>query len=174
MDIFRQNKLLIRVVVALVAMNVLLIGLFISKEFFFKKKRHSEMVSDSKQNDKKDVSAALKEELGLTVEQVEQIKKLRADFFEKEKDLSAVIRSKRDSMNLLMFNKTTNENLVKQLAQSVADNEYQMELLRFEQSKAFKQICTLEQLEKFEGLVKEIKDYFKPDKPRKNKEPLRN
>ena len=170
MDIFSQNKKLISITVVLVALNVLIVGFFVSREFFPKKKREPDVFA----NEKKDVSSALKYELGLAENQVEQIKKFRADFFEKEKELSAVIRSQRDSMNLVMFNKTTDENLVKQFAQKVADNEFQMELLRIEQAKAFKRICTPDQLEKFEGLVREIKDYFKPNKNRKNDELLSN
>lgn len=38
-----------------------------------------------------------------------------------------------------------------------------MELLRFEQAKEMKLICNAEQQEKFEKLVKEIRDYFRPD-----------
>ena len=73
------------------------------------------------------------------------------------------VRNERDSMNTVMFNKNNNEELVKSLAKRISDNEYQMELLRFDQAKEFKSICTPEQLEKFEGLIKEIRDYFRPD-----------
>ena len=38
---------------------------------------------------------------------------------------------------------------------------------RYEQAKELKKICTPEQMEKFETLVLEIRDYFKPDKPTK-------
>lgn len=38
-----------------------------------------------------------------------------------------------------------------------------MELLRFEQAKELKSICNDKQQEKFEKLVKEIRDYFRPD-----------
>jgi hypothetical protein len=40
-----------------------------------------------------------------------------------------------------------------------------MELLRIEQAQEFKAICTPEQMEKFEILVKEIGDFFKADNP---------
>ena len=66
-------------------------------------------------------------------------------------------------MNELIFNKDTDSTLVKALAKRVADNEYQMELYRLEQAQQLKAICTPEQLKKFNGLVKEIRDYFRPD-----------
>ena len=109
-----------------------------------------------------DIAAVLEKELHLTASQVVQIQALRADFFKKEVLLNATIRAKKDSMNELMFNKITDETLVKSLARSVAENEYLMELLRIEQAKSLKTICTPEQLEQFGKLVIEIRDYFRP------------
>ena len=61
------------------------------------------------------------------------------------------------------------------LAKRVSEYEYKMELLRYEQAQQFKSICTPEQREKFEALVKEIRDYFKPNNqpPRKGDRPPR-
>ena len=106
----------------------------------------------------------------MTAEQTEQIKRLRENVFEKEKELTEVIRAERDSMNVAMFNKNTNEDEVKVLANRISTNEYKMEMIRLEQSKQLKTICTAEQLEKFEKLVLEIRDYFRPDnQPKINK-----
>lgn len=161
MDIFTEKKFLVRSVIVLALLNIISTGIFL-----WKGSTCSERPRDS-DNYKKEVATILEKELQLTEEQVEQIKKLRAVFSEKEKEISRTIKSKRDSMNAEMFKITTDDSLVIALAKGVADNEYQMELLRFEQSKAFKAICTPGQLEKFDNLVKEIKDYFKPDKPQK-------
>jgi Spy/CpxP family protein refolding chaperone len=131
------------------------IGVFLWKDIF----REHEMPFQANKND--ELVIVLQKELDLSKAQVEQIKKLRADFFSKERALSMNIRSKRDSMNSEMFNKTTDEILVKSLAKRISEGEYQMELLRFEQSQILKTICTPAQLEKFEGLVLEIRDYLK-------------
>ncbi|MBL7814994.1 MAG: Spy/CpxP family protein refolding chaperone [Saprospiraceae bacterium] len=157
MDIFTQKKTLVRTVAALAIMNVVTLSVLLWREFAPKD-------TTPRTKDGRDVSAILKQELQLTDEQVAHIQTLRDNFFKQEKILANTIRSKRDSMNLEMFNKNTDENRVKALAAAVADNEYAMELLRFEQSKSFKAICTPEQLEKFGDLVKEIKQYFKPEK----------
>jgi Spy/CpxP family protein refolding chaperone len=157
MEIFSQNKLLIRCVIFLALLNVFSISIFWWKE------SHQGPLLFPRNEDYHDVSGVLQRELNLTPEQTEQIKKLRSDFFEKETTLTATIRSERDSMNQLMFNKDTDAELVKAIARRVADNEYQMELYRFEQAQRLKSICTPEQLQKFNGLVKEIRDYFRPD-----------
>ena len=49
------------------------------------------------------------------------------------------------------------------LAKQTSAFEYQMEMLRYSQAKELKLICTAEQQEKFEALVKEIRDFFRPD-----------
>jgi len=157
MDIFSQNKLLKWCVGVLVILNVLSLGIFFCKEYTPDSRRP--VIPD----DFRDVSGILQKELDLTPGQTEQIKRIRANFYEKEKVLSFTIKSERDSMNIIMFNKNTDNNLVKTLARDVAENEYTMELLRLEQAQQLKSVCTAQQLEKFDKLVTEIRDYFRPD-----------
>ena len=220
MDIFTQNKLLIRLIILLALLNVASIGVFVWKDFIkhppqdtpqgnnrpprpedfkggrlprpedFKDGRpprpedfkggrppRPEDFKDGRPprpedaenrppqyNGSQDVSIILEKELQLTKAQVAQIQALRVDCLKKEQMLKAAMGAKRDSMNELMFNKTTDETVVKALARGIAENEYQMELLRFDQSKTFKAICTPEQLARFNNLVIEIRDYFQPHK----------
>lgn len=170
MDIFSQRKLLIKAIIGLVMLNLLLIGFFVWKEVIQADKRHGKAQYKSFEKEEgEDLAVVLQDQLGLSDAQTAQIKDLRTNFYKKEKVLEALIRSKRDSMNTIMFNKQTDSIQLHSLAKAVADYEYQMELLRIEQAQQLKTICTPEQQEKFEGLVKEIKDYFKP----KKKEPKR-
>jgi Spy/CpxP family protein refolding chaperone len=163
MDIFAKNKLLKWCVAALLIINVLVLGAFFLKEYSQHNQRP--IIPD----DFRDVSGILQKELDLTPIQAEQMKKIRADFYAKEKLLSFTIRGERDSMNMIMFNKNRDDSLVKLLARDVAENEYKMELLRLEQAQQLKTICTPQQLEKFDKLVIEIRDYFRPDnRPPKN------
>jgi Spy/CpxP family protein refolding chaperone len=187
MDIFTQNKLLIRGAIVLAVLNIASIGVFVWKDFIRSPHPNGQYINgrpprpeDFKDgrpprpedfenrppqyNGAQDVSTVLEKELHLTTSQVAQIQVLRADFFTKEQVLATSIRAKRDSMNELMFNKLTDETVVKALARGIAEQEYQMELLRLEQAQNLKTICTPEQLERFNDLVKEIRDYFKPNK----------
>jgi len=158
MDIFNQRKQLLRLVVVLTILNLFLISFFLCKDVF-----HGPL--SDKISDVHGVSIVLEKELGLSGIQAEKIKEIRASFFKKEKVLEEIIRSERDSVNVGMFNKNTNEDEIKTLARNIADNEYQMELLRFEQAQELKSICTPEQQEMFEKLVLEIRDYFRPNNP---------
>jgi Spy/CpxP family protein refolding chaperone len=184
MDIFTQNKLLIRGIIVLAVLNIASIGVFVWKDFIHQPRQDRQNISGHPPrpedfNDDRpprpedaenrppqyktfqDVSTVLEKELHLTPSQVAQIQALRVDFFKKEQVLGTTIRTKRDSMNQLMFNKLTDETVVKALARGIAEQEYQMELLRLEQAQTLKMICTPEQLERFNDLVKEIRDYFK-------------
>jgi Spy/CpxP family protein refolding chaperone len=163
MDIFYQNKMLSRLLVALVILNTFLV-IFL----FWQNQQPSE--KDTKPVGKDDfeyVSKVLQRELNLSEKQVAQFRELRNDFFKKERILSLKIRAERDSMNVAMFNKSTDDQLIDSLANHISMHEYEMEIYRYEQAKELKKICSPEQMEKFETLVLEIRDYFKPDKPTK-------
>jgi Spy/CpxP family protein refolding chaperone len=163
MDIFAQNKLLVRIVILLAALNIISMVVLLWRGFA------PPPPPPPPPHNFQDVAAVLEKELNLTSKQAEQIKTLRFDYFEKEKVILQELRNERDSMNTAMFNKNFNEELVLALARRVAENEYKMELLRLDQARALKSICTPGQLEKFEKLVIEIRDYFRPDNqpPRK-------
>ena len=158
MDIFTQKRTLLWLVGVLAVMNIAVLGTLAWKEF--SPKREPLVFPNKEYND---VSAILQKELDLDNHQAEQIKNLRNEFYEIEYQLAKLIRSERDSMNFEMFNVHSNDELIHHLARNVAENEYKMELLRYEQSKRLKAVCTPEQQVKFAELVKEIRDYFKPE-----------
>ncbi|CAN5533524.1 hypothetical protein BH11BAC2_BH11BAC2_16490 [soil metagenome] len=161
MDIFSQKKLLIRLVILLIVLNVASIGVVVWKDF-----RHRPghgMFPPPPPAHFSDVSGILQKELNLNAEQVVQLNHLRNAYFEKEREVLSTLHSQRDSMNMIMFNKNTDEQLVLDLAKRVSENEYKMELLRWNQAKELKALCTPEQLEKFEEYIVEIRDYFRPD-----------
>jgi LTXXQ motif family protein len=157
MDIFAQKKMLISSVVILIVINLVSISFFLWRDS--QNKRNESIPNE---NNALEVNTILKEKLQLTEFQTRQLTALRLNFYRKEKVLSKIIRAERDSMNAIMFNKDTDEKLIIALAKRVSENEYKMEIFRFEQAVLLKRICTDEQILEFENLVKEIRDYFKP------------
>lgn len=158
MDIFSQKKLLVRLVIILVMLNMALL-------VFFGWNTSHPPPPPPKEPNKEKLSDMLKKELSLSEKQTGDLRKIRNDFFEKEKVLNDIIRSKRDSMNAMMFSAGANDDLLKKLASGVSESELKMELLRVEQSHQIRVICNPEQLRKLESLVLEIRDYLKPDRP---------
>ena len=167
MDIFSRNKFLLRLVFVLVGINIFSIG------FQWWEKSRAEDGRPPKK-DINQITAILTRELQLTPQQADGLKKIRADFFTKEEALKQRIRAQRDSMNVEMFNANTDTILVKNLARHVAENEYRMEIYRFEQAQQLKNICTKEQLQKLSKLVLEIRDFFQPQQNKKPKPPPDN
>ena len=157
MDLFTQNNLYKKWLLFFLILNFSLIGLLIYLYNY-------PFESQKPEKDIAKVTKKLQKELELSNDQMSQLILLREDFFRKEQKLKKQIRNQRDSMNLLMFNKNTDTIYVKEIARRVADNEYQMELYRIEQAIELKRICTPEQMSKFEGMVKLLRDYFKPIK----------
>jgi periplasmic protein CpxP/Spy len=159
MDIFSQNKLLTRTILFLVVLNLGSITFFTIRAM----RQNHEPLLFPKNEQYRDVSGILKKELNLSNEQVAQFDEIRKRNFEKQANLKQIIRDDKDAMNVEMFNINTDENKIKSFAKKISDNEYKMELLRFDQAKELKTVCSPKQLDKFEYLVKEIRDYFRPD-----------
>lgn len=165
MDIIAKNQILIRLVMALIALNLVVLVVF------WRQNAGRADDEPSTNGRKAEALAVLRDRLHLSQEQVTALQALRNDFSEKEAVLSKAIKAARDSMNVEMFQENTDTGLVKSLARHVAENEYQMELYRWRQAEQFKDICKPEQLRQFEDMVIEIRDYFKPDKKKKGKSP---
>ena len=158
MDIFSQNRFLKKIVWVLAIANIILVA-----SFWFMYFKGVPSRKPQRNPSASELSIVLQKELDLSLSQMEELKEIRFDFLSKEKIVREQIRSERDSMNMLMFSASDNNGKLKELASRVSRGEYQMELLRIDQSIRIREICTSEQLMKFEGLVREIRDYLKPE-----------
>ncbi len=166
MDIFSKNKFLLRLVFFLVILNIFSIGYL-----WWPGKGRPE--NRPPRPEKQNVSSMLKDKLKLTDEQEKEFNRIREDFARKEEALGNLIKEQRDSLNLELFNESTDTTVLKVLARHIAENEYLMETYRIEQAQQLKLICSKEQLEKFQELIKEIRDYFQPQKKSEKKPPVK-
>ena len=158
MDIFSKNKFLVRVIFVLIFLNLFSTG-------YLWRNMNKRPNRDQPKQEKGSTTNLLKDKLRLTEQQVKEINRIRDDFTQKEEQLILLIRAQRDSMNVAMFSETTDTFQLKRIARQLVENEYQMELYRIEQSQQFKTICTKSQLNEFQNLVIDIRDFFQP--PRK-------
>ncbi len=182
MDIFLQKKLLIRVIILLTMLNVVSIGIFLWKDFFSdankivaehhhqdknKNDKEENFPSNKLQNEQetRELGEILERELSLSKGQVAQIQVLRSKYYNKEKELFKRMKSKKKELTKEIFNRKTNDTLVKSLIKDVSVLEYEKEMIRFEQIQELKTLCTPAQLSKFEDLMEEMKSYFTPKKP---------
>ena len=185
MDIFLQKKILIRVIILLTILNVVSIGAFLCKSFLgnsptYTTDSHTRIDMSKQQPDTnenfatkdapkekeiRELGDILERELHLSKTQVVQITELRSKYYKKDKELFKKMKGKKQQLTREIFNKNTDEKLVISLIKDVSVIEYEKEMMRFEQIKELKTLCTPEQLDKFEDLMREMKEYFKPPKP---------
>ncbi len=157
MDIFSKNKFLVRVIFVLIFLNLFSTG-------YLWRNMNKRPNRNQPKQEKVNTANLLKDKLHLTDRQVKEINRIRADFTQKEEKLVQLIRAQRDSMNIAMFNETTDTVYLKRIARHLVENEYQMELYRIEQSQQFKSVCTKAQLDQFQDLVIDIRDFFQPQR----------
>lgn len=172
MNIFSEQKWLLRLVVILVVLNITALCFIVwqhnkAKPVITEQNIAPEKEEKENRTPKKsleELTEILKQELNLTAEQVEQFKLIRQDFIDKEKQIRKRINAGRDSLNEEMFSNNVDTILAKQISRGIAENEYQIQVYRIEQAQQLAKICTPEQLNKFQDLVKEMRDYFKEPK----------
>lgn len=153
-DIFTQVQQLKKWLIAMILVNLTILGIL-----FFVASHNGKPHPDPSH-----LAAVLKEELSLTEKQTGELVSIRQNFFKLEEPLSLMIRSQRDSMNIYMFRDDADTLFVREIAGRIAQNEYQMELGRLRQSVALRNILTPQQRLKLSALMKDIKNYFKPEK----------
>ncbi len=159
MDIFSQNKLLIRTILFLVVLNLGSITFFTIREM---RPRHD---GENPPNDEKknELSAILKKELNLSEQQVAKFDEIREQNASKKQELKQAINEDKELLNQEMFDQNSNNERLLALAKKIGDNEYRIELSKINQSKQLKSICNPDQLEKFQDLMVEMRDYLRPN-----------
>jgi Spy/CpxP family protein refolding chaperone len=154
-----KQRTLIWLVVLLSLLNISTLGFIIWHKMH--KKRNPKIFPQKEAY--KDVSGIIKKELSLSDDQALHFESIREKYYTQELALAKVIKAEKDSMNAIMFNIVSDETKLKSLAHEISINEEKMEYIRIAQAKDLKSVCNKEQLERFETLVKEIRDYFRPD-----------
>jgi Spy/CpxP family protein refolding chaperone len=163
MDIFSQKRFLQRLVVLLIISNLLIAGFYWWRFNGYGQNKGK----DPRPITQQELPSFLQKELGLNNTQASALKEIRASFFKKERVLSDSIRQLRDSMNQLMFGSTIHDPELEALGKAVSAYEYKMELLRIAQAREVRSLCTPEQQVRLEKLIREIRDYLKPESGKK-------
>ncbi len=167
MDIFTRQKVLVRMVIFLIALNIGSIVFFVGSNFRNQNLEHTPHdhgpLLFPKNEAYRDMTIILKKELNLSAKQVKQFDLIRKRNFQKQVVVEGIIRFHKDEINKELFKLNTNNNTIELLAKQISENEYKMQLIRFKQAKELKAVCSKLQQKKMEELVIEIRDYFRPD-----------
>ena len=111
------------------------------------------------------ISGALKSEVGFNDDQIAEYRKIKEEHFKTMRPMMDDIRRFKDSLFRLMGTDSNSDSLVEGLADEVAMRQKQMDLLAFSHFRKVRQLCTPEQLPKYDSLVmKMIRKMGRPGK----------
>ncbi len=168
MDIFKQNKILIFLVVILVLLNILsLIGIWVLKtgkllthnNIFYLPQTEYLLQSKSEILDKLD------SELEFNIEQTEKFHKIRNKYHQEIKERMKKIHNIKKKILTEILSKEPEITNVQQNINDIGNFQAEMELNIFLQYKEIKSLCNNEQLIKFEKIIEKILNIPEPDPP---------
>lgn len=152
-----RNKPLIFIIGVLLITNIALLLYFLND----RKPHHNEKMTSRTGV----ISTALKNEVGFSDEQIAEYRQIKEDHFKTMRPMMDDIRRFKDSLFRLLGNDSANDTIVDRLAGEVAMRQKQMDLLAFSHFRKVRQLCTQEQLPKYDTLVmKMIRKMGKPGK----------
>ncbi len=168
MDIFKQNKILIFLVVILALLNISsLIGIWVLKtgkllthnNIFYIPQNEYLIQSKSEILDKLD------SELEFNIEQTEKFNKIRNKYHQEIKERMKKIYNIKKKILTEILSKEPEISNVQQNINDIGNFQAEMELNIFLQYKEIKSLCNNEQLIKFEKIIEKILYIPEPDPP---------
>jgi len=168
MDIFKQNKILIFLVVILALLNISsLIGIWVLKTGKLLTHNNIFYLSQSEYllQSKLEILDKLESELEFNVEQTENFHKIRNKYHQEIKERMKKIYNLKKKILIEILSKEPDITNVQQNLSDIGNLQAEMELNIFLQYKEIKSLCNNEQLMKFEKFIEKILNIPEPDPP---------
>jgi len=139
-----KTKSLVFIIAILVLTNIAVLVYFLRTE----KSSH-----EGEKKGKNGLSTALQKEVGFNDEQVAKYRQMREEQMKIMRPLSDDIRRSKDSMFRLLGNREISDSVIHHLAGDIAMKQKEMDLRAFNHFRRVRQLCTPEQLQKYDSLV---------------------
>lgn len=143
-----KNKSLIWIIVFLLLTNLAMLTFFIFFNGPSKKPRGKE----------DNIATFLQKDISFDSVQMKAYQNLKDGHMQKAKPMFENIRSAKDSFYNLLYTKDTTDSLVLQKAAMIGNNQKELDLSFFQHLKAVRNLCTQEQLPKFDTSFKKVID----------------
>jgi protein CpxP len=154
MSYFTKNKTSYLVLIVLLVANLAATTFFWTSKNEGAKKPDKEQQKDHPMHQRGGgIDKFLTEELGLTVEQQQQLKDLRQEHMHNSRKIMDASHENRKQLHDMISNATVDDSLVVQLYTEIGANFGEMERVTFEHFRAMRNICTPEQQEKFDQII---------------------
>jgi Spy/CpxP family protein refolding chaperone len=160
MDFFRKNKIAGAIIIILVALNLVLLGLFWLRDF-----RHPEFSFRDRPGEERPerIMGFFRHELDLNQEQVGQFSEQRRLFFDEMKPIMKQIHELRVELTDAIFSDQPDENMVRSLITQISELEQKRELAMFNHIGQVRALCTPEQRLKLKDLMRDVMMHNRPD-----------
>ena len=143
----KKYKALVFIIIFLLVTNFILLILFMSNNSFDKKQT---------KHDQKGLYTLLQKEVGFSDVQLNQCQALRTQQRKTIKPLFNSIRGSKESFYELLYKENLPDSILNKSADSIAAAQKQLDLQMFDHFKNIRNICTPEQVPKFDSSIKKV------------------
>jgi periplasmic protein CpxP/Spy len=148
METISKNKSLISIIIFLLLMNLAMLI------FFLVLNRPAQRSSYS--HDQNGISGLLQNDVGFTKDQLNQYQSLRKDQFDKVHLLFEQLRKAKTDFYKLIYTPQVSDSSVNRAADLIAERQKTLDLEMLNHFKMVRNICTADQLQKFDTTIKKV------------------
>ncbi|MEP6927878.1 MAG: hypothetical protein ABI834_09595 [Ginsengibacter sp.] len=148
MDTLTKNKSLISIIIFLLITNVAMLIFFLVLGNPAQRNSHG--------HDQNGISDLLEKEVGFTKEQIDTYQSLRKEHFEKVHPLFNELRTAKENLFNLIYSAQVSDSSVNMAADLIAEKQKILDLQMFNHFKKLRNICTPDQLQKFDSTIKKV------------------
>ncbi len=148
MDSTTKNKSLVSIIIFLLITNIAMLIFFLALNNPAQKNLHT--------HDQNGMSGMLQKEVGFSKDQLDKYQSLRKEDLDSIHSLFDGLRKSKMSFYSLIYSSTVSDSSVKNAADLVAEKQKNVDLKMFNHFKMVRNICTPDQLEKFDSTIKKV------------------
>lgn len=148
MKIASTRKSLLIVIFFLLIIDVIILFFFVSK--------NRPVKTENRDHKQSGMSSMLTEEVHFTPEQIGKYQELRKEQFTEIKPFFGGIRRSKDNFYSLLYEKEVSDSIINVFADSISINQKKLDVNMFHYFKSIRNICTEEQLPKFDSSIKKV------------------
>jgi protein CpxP len=148
MDTIKKNRSLVSIIVFLLITNVAMLVFFLVLNNQGQRNSHI--------HDQNGISGLLEKEVGFTKEQLNTYQALRKDQVDKIHALFDELRKAKTDFYNLMYTSQVSDSAVNKAAGIIAEKQKTLDLQMFNHFELVRNICTPDQLQKFDTTIKKV------------------
>lgn len=148
METIKKNKLLVSIIIFLFITNFAMLVFFVVLDKPFQRNLHGK--------NQNGMSGMLQKEVGFTKEQLDTYQALRKEQLDTIHTLFDDLRKAKTDFYTLIYTTQVSDSTVNKAADLISENEKTLDLRMFKHFQKIRNICTPDQLQKFDSTIKKV------------------